>query len=213
MLKNKVFRGVILLFLAIIAGYFVAENVITSTETMSDNVNPEIYFHNIEDDRKAKDHEFRTSDESPFKDKESFQGLHYYEPNLDYRVMATVTPYKGEDKRMVINFTDGTETVYEKFAYATFNLNQKSHKVLLLKHDGIVSLLFQDATNGRGTYGGGRYIDFKISEASGKTMIIDFNKAYNPYCAYIPDFACPLPPAENKLTISIAAGETYEIEK
>lgn len=199
--------------LFIIVGYFIAENIISSTEPVSDNINPEIYHHNLEDERNAKDEEFRSSDDSPIKEKEAFHGLHYFEPDLTYRVMASVTPYKGEDKRLVISYTDGSETVYERFAYATFNLDQKSHKVLLLKHDDMVSLLFKDATNGKETYGGGRYIDFKIQEASGRTMIIDFNKAYNPYCAYVPDFACPLPPAENKLSISIRAGETNEVEK
>jgi uncharacterized protein (DUF1684 family) len=213
MFKNKFFKGGLALLLLIIAGYFIAENVITSTETVSDNMNPEIYYHNIEDERTAKDEEFRTSDNSPIENKEAFQGLSYFEPDLQYRVMATLVPYKGDDKRLVINYTDGTETVYEKFAYATFNLHQKSHKVLLLLHDDMVSLLFKDDTNGKTTYGGGRYLDFKINEASGRTMVIDFNKSYNPYCAYVPDYACPLPPAENKLSISIPAGEKYEIEK
>ncbi len=213
MFKNKFFKGGLAVLLFIIVGYFIAENIISSTEPVSDNINPEIYHHNLEDERNAKDEEFRSSDDSPIKEKEAFHGLHYFEPDLTYRVMASVTPYKGEDKRLVISYTDGSETVYERFAYATFNLDQKSHKVLLLKHDDMVSLLFKDATNGKETYGGGRYIDFKIQEASGRTMIIDFNKAYNPYCAYVPDFACPLPPAENKLSISIRAGETNEVEK
>ncbi|TNF44645.1 MAG: DUF1684 domain-containing protein, partial [Cytophagales bacterium] len=64
---------------------------------------------------------------------------------------------------------------------------------------------FTDATSGGETYGGGRYLD--IDDVSSDTVFVDFNYAYNPYCAYNPDYACPLPPKENLLTISIEAGE------
>jgi uncharacterized protein (DUF1684 family) len=65
-------------------------------------------------------------------------------------------------------------------------------------------LPFTDLTNGNETYGSGRYIDLRIPER--ETIIIDFNKAYNPYCAYNYGYACPIPPKENKLKVEIRAG-------
>ena len=68
---------------------------------------------------------------------------------------------------------------------------------------------FTDLTNGEETYGAGRYLDFKIPES--EKVIIDFNLAYNPYCAYNHSYSCPIPPKENNLNIKIEAGEkTFE---
>jgi uncharacterized protein (DUF1684 family) len=64
---------------------------------------------------------------------------------------------------------------------------------------------FNDLTNGMETYGGGRYLD--VQQGEGDTLTLDFNKAYNPYCAYNPKYSCPIPPDENKLDVEIRAGE------
>ena len=66
---------------------------------------------------------------------------------------------------------------------------------------------FADATTSNETYEGGRYIDLNISDIKDGIIIIDFNKAYNPYCAYDHDYSCPLPPKENHITIAVRAGE------
>ena len=66
---------------------------------------------------------------------------------------------------------------------------------------------FQDLTNGEETYGGGRYMDLMRAEMEGNHLLLDFNKAYNPYCAFAEGFSCPIPPAENRLAIRVAAGE------
>lgn len=66
---------------------------------------------------------------------------------------------------------------------------------------------FNDETNAETTYGGGRYLDLEISEIRDNTLVIDFNKAYNPYCAYSDGYSCPIPPQENKLHVRIEAGE------
>jgi uncharacterized protein (DUF1684 family) len=68
-------------------------------------------------------------------------------------------------------------------------------------------LPFQDDTNGESTYGGGRYIDLKVGDIEDGKLTIDFNKAYNPYCAYGDGWNCPIPPVENILEVEIAAGE------
>nr|MBP9795861.1 DUF1684 domain-containing protein [Chitinophagales bacterium] len=66
---------------------------------------------------------------------------------------------------------------------------------------------FNDNTNNNETYGGGRYMDFRMGEIADGKLLVDFNKAYNPYCAYSGGYACPVPPAENKLNTNIKAGE------
>ena len=70
----------------------------------------------------------------------------------------------------------------------------------------LLFLPFNDSSNGKTSYGGGRFIDIEIPENSSKSIIIDFNKAYNPYCAYNHKYSCPIPPKENLLVIPIAAG-------
>jgi hypothetical protein len=68
-------------------------------------------------------------------------------------------------------------------------------------------LPFTDLTNGEESYGGGRYLDLEISKLKNNSILIDFNKAYNPYCAYASGYNCPVPPRENNLPIAIRAGE------
>lgn len=199
------------MILAILAYFFIetfrqpADSNTAPAEAMSD----EAYASSIRQQRKEKDEFFRTSAESPLENKAIFAGLEYFEPDQDFRVNAQLTPYDGEDKQLQITYTDGTTDTYEKMAFADFTINGAPQRLLLLKNEGTISVLFRDATSGKLTYGGGRYIDIPVDEVQENTLIIDFNKAYNPYCAYAPDFACPLPPAENTLTVAIEAGEKY----
>ena len=81
---------------------------------------------------------------------------------------------------------------------------------IYLKADGRDSTLFipfTDRTNGHETYGGGRYLDAPLPEANAPEITLDFNRAYNPYCAYNNAYSCPVPPAENRLQVAIPAGE------
>ena len=66
---------------------------------------------------------------------------------------------------------------------------------------------FTDATTGNESYGSGRYLEFYKKDIDNNTLQLDFNKAYNPYCAYATGFKCPVPPRENRLTVPIKAGE------
>lgn len=75
------------------------------------------------------------------------------------------------------------------------------------KYKDYLFVPFTDATNGDETYGSGRYLEFNIQDINNKTLKLDFNKAYNPYCAYSPDYKCPIPPKENSLKVAIKAGE------
>jgi hypothetical protein len=103
--------------------------------------------------------------------------------------------------------------MYKKFAEALFVINGINCKLNIYQnidltkkpnYEDYLFLPFTDLTNGDESYGGGRYIDLKVSDSD--TIIIDFNKAYNPYCAYNHKYSCPIPPAENTLSVEIKAG-------
>ena len=102
---------------------------------------------------------------------------------------------------------------YRKYGELKFQLQGKKFKLNLYQniklsqrkgYEDYLFLPFTDASNGEGSYGGGRYIDFRIPK--GKEVVIDFNKAYNPYCAYNGKYSCPIPPVENDISVAIKAG-------
>lgn len=105
---------------------------------------------------------------------------------------------------------------YRKFATATFTHGKKKIMVFLYQNMTLIRqpqykdylfLPFKDNTNGVESYGGGRYMDVRISNVKDGKIILNFNKAYNPYCAYNEGFNCPIPPQENHLNLAIRAGE------
>ncbi|MDO3384294.1 DUF1684 domain-containing protein, partial [Gilvimarinus sp. SDUM040013] len=98
---------------------------------------------------------------------------------------------------------------------ASFTLKGKKFKLNIYQNQSLITspeyknhlfLPFNDLTNNTTSYEGGRYIDLEIPPAKSKIIIIDFNKAYNPYCAYNHKYSCPIPPADNFLDIEINAG-------
>lgn len=173
------------------------------------------YVNKILKSRADKDNFMKTSDESPFKsDPKSFTGLKYFPPDAKYKIVADLVPVK--DKKVVILSTnDGKEQRYIEYATAEFDLGNTHNKLTILEimdmgpYRGKLFLAFGDGTSADETYGAGRYLDVnKVPGAA--TITLDFNEAYNPYCAYNDSFSCPLPPAENLLRIPIRAGEkTY----
>jgi len=217
MFKNKIIRYSTLAMLIAVLAYFVTETFTEPSEVpgieASESLNPETYANLLRMDRKDTRQWFLTAEDSPITDKASFTGPEYYDIDLKYRVVARVEPYKGEDKIFEVAYTDGTRESYERFAYLHFDLDGKPQKLLLLKEDGALSLMFRDRTSGVTSYGGGRYLDFASSDVRSGYLVVDFNKAYNPYCAYNPGYACPLPPPENSLTESVPAGERFTAEK
>ncbi len=169
------------------------------------------YKEIIAEKRAETDQFMRNSESSPFVDslKNSYHPLNYFTPNLKFRVQALIIPIEVRDQ-LIIPTSDGKKQRYQKFAYAEFKLDGQRHRLLLLKPIGlgqkdVIFTAFADATSGESTYGGGRYLDLAFKNA--KQITIDFNLAYNPFCAYNPTFSCPLPPKENILPIPILAGE------
>lgn len=179
------------------------------TLTATDNEN--IYIENIQKQRDRQYKFLRFNIESPLEEEQrkELKELVYFPIDINYRVRAKMVPV--EDRKMIdLPMTDGSVEKYLKHSFAEFELKGKKHRLLLLQSakesdKRVFFLAFADGTSGEETYGGGRYINLR---QDGKNSIsIDFNLAYNPYCAYNPDFACPLPPKENILEIPIRAGE------
>ncbi|HYG19138.1 MAG TPA: DUF1684 domain-containing protein [Ohtaekwangia sp.] len=170
------------------------------------------YITTIQKEREQKDNFMRTSKASPFAGKtDAFEPLRYYPPNTLYKVSASLTPIR--DKKVVVLTTnDGKEERYLEYAYADFKLHGTANRLLIFEviamgpTRGKLFLPFGDETSARETYGAGRYLDLVKTEGS-NTITLDFNQAYNPYCAYVDTYSCPLPPVGNLLQIPIEAGE------
>ena len=157
--------------------------------------------------RRDKDEAFKNGEESPIKDKSAFQGLKYYSFNKDY-IVDFVLEKAEKGKTVELKMTDGTTEKLILFGNLKGEIAGFTLTLLLYQHeDGIFFLPFKDKTAPTETYGGGRFLDLPLTNVKNNRLRVDFNLAYNPYCAYNEDFACPIPPAENTLPIRIEAGE------
>jgi uncharacterized protein (DUF1684 family) len=160
--------------------------------------------------REAKDAFFAVSLDSPIPPSKRlpFDGLPYFPVDLAYRFAGLeLAPYAGADpEEFLIPTSDGD--LRPAMRAGSFRFHVGGQAVVLNAYDlgtGSLFVPFQDATSGVETYGAGRYLDL-APEPDG-TFTLDFNAAYHPYCAYSPDYSCPLTPAENRLGVRIAAGE------
>jgi uncharacterized protein len=108
------------------------------------------------------------------------------------------------------------EKKYYRYGILHFVLNNQPQQLTVFQSPDLLNVPeyadylfvpFTDATTGSTTYGSGRYLDLRLGDIKGQTAVLDFNKAYNPYCAYASGYNCPIPPAENRLRAAIPAGE------
>lgn len=158
--------------------------------------------------------EFADSLHSPLteKDRLSFEALDFFPVDSSFCVQARFVRTEGQ-KPFEMKPTTKRRPVYEKYGEAHFVINgdslvlnvYQSHR---LRNNPIYNdylfLPYTDLTSGEESYGGGRFIDVRIPE--GDLLEIDFNKSYNPYCAYNHKYSCPVPPSENHLDTHIRAG-------
>ena len=169
----------------------------------------------VKDFRAERHREFSDPSKSPLEQTEvaGFKGLNYFDINPKYRVQARFERTPNE-KKFNMPTSSGITKVYLKYGELRFNL-AGSEQVLGVyqsealaqteKYKNYLLIPFTDATNGKTTYGGGRYIDFEIPASA--VVTLDFNLAYNPSCAYSSRFNCPIPPRANRLKTQINAGE------
>ena len=138
-----------------------------------------------------------------------FHGAVWFPVNAGCRVEGTFTAYPAP-KELKIPDTGGRTRIRNVRGYVTFRLNGESLRLEPVEIDNVFFFMFKDRTAGKETYGAGRYLDTELPK-NGK-VTLDFNKAYNPYCAINPYSSCPIPPKSNTLTMRVEAGEKYRGE-
>ena len=160
--------------------------------------------------------EYRNPAESPLpvEVRKKFKGLPFFPVNHTARVDARFVRDSLAAPFAMETSTD-RRPMYRKYGDAYFTLNGQELKLTiyqnleLTQREGYQDYLFvpfTDQTNGHTSYGGGRYLDLRIGQIQNGRVVLDFNRAYNPFCAYGGQYSCPVPPAENRLAIAIKAG-------
>jgi uncharacterized protein (DUF1684 family) len=187
----------------------------TDTQDDADAGAPEGYAADLRTNREEKDEFFAEHPQSPIppEHREAFSGLNYFDPDLDYRVEASVTVHDDPDP-VPMETTDGNEVRYVRVATFAFDLGDRTHELHGYKQrpeddDEPVFTPFRDKTTGQESYRRGRYLELHPEDdlVDGDVVTLDFNLAYTPFCAFTDTFSCPLPPEENWLDAVIRAGE------
>ncbi len=165
----------------------------------------------LADARAAKDEMLRTAADSPVprEKRQAVLPLSYFPPDPAYRVPASLAPDPQSGRVIQMLTSTGQQRATQVMGVLQFVLNGQRLKLEAFAEEGSngrrLFVPFADATSGHETYGAGRYLD--LDRTSTGIYVIDFNTAYNPYCAYNPTYDCPLPPRENRLPVAIRAGE------
>ncbi len=160
----------------------------------------------IAEQRRAKDDYFRRAHDSPLTvaQRGRFSGLRYFPDNASYRFTVNVDP-AGGGAMEEIEMSDGSTSKLRRLGTVRFDVGDVRASLAAFEQGDDLFIPFRDATSGKETYGAGRYVE---AEPIGDgRFTLDFNRAYNPYCAYNEHWRCPLPPPENRLAVPIRAGE------
>lgn len=136
--------------------------------------------------------------------KQRFTGLNYFPENPDLRLEVDVE-ISPTSESVSIQTTGGQPQTYQRFGKFTFSVDGQSAELTIYKNQHGYFLPFVDNLAGKETYPAGRYLEPE-KLPNGK-FLVDFNLAYNPYCAYNEQWSCPITPAENRLKVAIRAGE------
>lgn len=158
--------------------------------------------------RKEKDGWMKRDPHSPIPrgERAAFAGLSYWEPDPRFRFAIRPEPLHGAAP-VVMQTSDGQIRHYTPAAKLTFEVGGETATVVAYEQGHEWFLPFRDATSGKESYGAGRYLEVQ----PGDPCVLDFNQAYNPWCAYSEDFSCPFPPFDNWLKVAVRAGErTYD---
>ena len=160
--------------------------------------------------------EYADTSTSPLtkEDLKAFKSLEFFKIDKNYSIEVNLerTP---DTPIFEMQTTTDRLPLYRKYGIARFTLNgkeialsiyQSQDLMMNAEYEDYLFLPFNDKTNGNLSYGGGRFLDLKLPSEESNTIIIDFNKAYNPYCAYNHKYSCPIPPSENTIPIEILAG-------
>lgn len=168
----------------------------------------------------AQNAEFADSNQSPLEkdDLKNFESLNWFPIDTNFFVWAEL---ERTPNTKIFEMATTTERMpkYRQFGLLKFQIGDSLFQVPIYQNQRLLQMEkyrnflffpFTDLSNGFGTYGGGRYLDLRIPE--GDSILLDFNKAYNPLCAYNGRYSCPIPPPENHINFKIKAGVRYEVK-
>lgn len=172
----------------------------------------------IQEFQKELNHEYRDATSSPLDPEKikNFKGHAFFPVNMDYAVRANLTVTR-EATFFKMKTSSAQVRNYRQYGILTFSISGVEFKLPVYQSENLMKteeyadylfLPFTDLTNGKESYSAGRYIDLRMP-ADGDSILVDFNKAYNPLCAYSNRYSCPVVPAENHLPIEILAGVQY----
>lgn len=174
---------------------------------------PKQWKEDLEMNRKGKDDFFAQHQQSPISmnERENFEGLKYYSPNPKFYFELDLHEHKKKETIHIQDSKDNTRNLI-RWGEFVFEIDGKEYKLQAYKSDPNEKRFFvpfRDETSGKETYGAGKYLDLEEENSRTSTgkWIFDFNVAYNPFCAYNENYACPFVPPENWMKVSILAGE------
>lgn len=156
--------------------------------------------------RKEKDRYFATGAQSPLtpEQKQAFTGLNYFPENAALRLELPLEEFETKEE-IIMPTSTGSEQHYTRYGKIRFEVEGKFAELVVYEGDHGFFLPFVDSLANKETYGAGRYLEPEY--VGGDKVLVDFNLAYNPYCAYNDRWSCPLTPFENRLKLPIRAGE------
>lgn len=168
--------------------------------------------------RAAKDDYLQNHRTSPLYGEPGFEGLSYYPERSEYAVQAEVSR-QAEPEPVTLATSSGDERLYLTYGVARFHLGGEEQSLVLYATPDAPNgprlfVPFRDATSGPETYGAGRYLEVDATAgAEPGRLVLDFNYAYHPYCAYVEGYSCPFPPSSNWLSQPVRAGERLPEEE
>lgn len=184
----------------------------TASDGVPDSDVPDDYTDRIERERAEKDEFLAEHPRSPLphEARHDFDGLDYYPPDPDLRFELELHEHDDKEEMEIATTTGGTQD-YLRWGEFRFEVDGEECALQAYKGDPDEDRLwvpFRDGTSGEETYGAGRYIDLEAEDRTDEgTWILDFNRAYNPFCAYSEAYECPFIPTENWLDVPVRAGE------
>ncbi|MBI3124445.1 MAG: DUF1684 domain-containing protein [Ignavibacteriales bacterium] len=202
-------------FIVIMRKYFLFFVLIIILTSCGKSYTPEqeAYIKEIEDFRAKKNDEMKNDLSSPFhfKGKVAFHNLNYFDVDPEFVFKSKLTEYEQKDTVTIFG-TKGEPRKVVRHGFVQINYKGKDYKISV--YEGTTktgqtyhSIWFTDLTTNKESYGVGRYIDFELVNDPNYLYEVDFNLAYNPYCAYSPNYSCAIPTKEDFIPVEIKAGE------
>jgi uncharacterized protein len=206
-MKDRKKRVAIALFVVFIAVFVVIQRPKYSPEE-------EKYIKQIEKERIEKDKYMKDDPDSPFnkKGKVEFHSLNYFKVDPKFVFQSKLFEFENKDS-ITTQGTKGDPRKGIRWGYVTINYDKKEYRINVYEVKSVstgqtyFALWFTDKTTNDETYGVGRYLDFEKKEDPNHVYQIDFNLAYNPYCAYSGNYSCTVPLKEDFINLAVTAGE------